>query len=115
MNNVMLIGLPISGKSDMSTILKQHGYTIIDLSRIRHTLQRTNVPINWETIWQIIEHEAQAAYTPIVYDATNLYKERRMAMLTAFQEIGITGWEAVAFALTKNVTKLHRLTIFRLR
>jgi predicted kinase len=85
-NNIMLIGVPVSGKSTLCAALAAQGYFIVSTDAARAVLAGdAAVQHPWPEVWaacQELAQKAVAAGQPIVYDATNVVLEHRQLPLT---------------------------------
>lgn len=93
-NNIMLIGLPGSGKSTLCAELQRQGYAVISTDAARAMLAGdAAIQHPWPEVWAVCQDLAQKAVSagqPIVYDATNVVLEHRQLPLT----LAAGPWEA---------------------
>lgn len=90
----MLIGLPGSGKSYYSELLKKDGYVVHSSDAIRKELYGDeNVQHNPKEVFSILHKRVYAdlkAGKDVVYDATNVTSKLRMQTLKYFSNLDIT-------------------------
>ncbi len=95
-----LIGCPASGKSTLANELLRLGsaQTIISTDRIRQQLYGDEaIQGSWPDIEAEVFEQLKAALSqriPVVYDATNAQRQRRMSLRQGFQQLSPDPWVA---------------------
>jgi predicted kinase len=85
MNNVLLVGIPGSGKSTVCAELVAKGYAVISTDAARAVIGGdASVQHPWPQVWAVcveMAAKAIAAGQPIAYDATNILPEHRQSAM----------------------------------
>jgi predicted kinase len=93
--NILLVGIPASGKSTLCAKLAELGYAVISTDAARAVLTGDpGVQHPWPEVWAVCMTMAAQAKTmgqPLVYDATNVVPKYRKA---AFELDPDSAWEA---------------------
>ena len=87
---VLLIGIPGSGKSSLAAGLQQACCTVVATDQIRAALfGDASIQGDWSLIWRQVERELQQADCRLtVYDATNIKRQARRAVIRLALGIG---------------------------
>lgn len=93
--NIMLVGIPGSGKSTITNHL--HGYVVISTDATREKLWGdASHQGPWSELWQDLQRQifnARKLGKPVCYDACNLTEAHRKPILETFPG----NWKAVVF------------------
>lgn len=104
--NVLLVGIPGSGKSTVCAQLVAQGYVVVSTDAARAVIGGdASVQHPWPQVWAVcvdMATKAVAAGLPIAYDATNILPEHRKAAM------GLAGGVWEAWVLTTSLDEALR-------
>lgn len=101
LNNIMLVGIPGSGKSSVAKYCSLAGYHVISTDAIRYALYGSESILgSWNEIQEVIEDELASAYRDgkrVCYDATNCKQQYRRDFLQLSDRVTSStySWDAL--------------------